>query len=256
MMTTTEIHTQTLMMCNWSEEFCCLFRTRIGKVSVVYGAEMDAYQSDKIIKPEEPLLPEKFLELKTSRIIETDNQNRNFRKFKLLKWWSQSFLVGTRQIQCGWRDDDGLVSDLQTFNVKDIPKVQEMLSKAEKILGFDVLKLCMEGPESELEETSKCQPAMFIAGLAGVEKLRSEKAEAVDRCQVVAGLSLGEYTALCVAGVFDFEDGLHLLFPLAVGQGREVEDRLLARLIQGEEGVVEPQGTQRSRVLLRVWEIQ
>ena len=44
------------------------------------------------------------------------------RKFKLLKWWSQSFLVGTRQIQCGWRDDDGLVSDLQTFNVKDIPK--------------------------------------------------------------------------------------------------------------------------------------
>ena len=44
------------------------------------------------------------------------------RKFKLLKWWSQSFLVGTRQIQCGWRDDDGLVTDLQIFNVKDIPK--------------------------------------------------------------------------------------------------------------------------------------
>lgn len=83
---------------------------------------MDAYQSDTILKQEDPLLPEKFLELKTSRIIETDKQNRNFRKFKLLKWWSQSFLVGTRQIQCGWRDDDGLVSDLQTFNVKDIPK--------------------------------------------------------------------------------------------------------------------------------------
>ena len=33
---------------NESEEFCCLFRTRIGKVSVVYGAEMDAYQSDKM----------------------------------------------------------------------------------------------------------------------------------------------------------------------------------------------------------------
>ena len=33
---------------NENEEFCCLFRTRIGKVSVVYGAEMDAYQSDKM----------------------------------------------------------------------------------------------------------------------------------------------------------------------------------------------------------------
>ena len=40
----------------------------------------------------------------------------------MLKWWSQSFLVGTRQILCGWRDDDGRVTDLETFNVRDIPK--------------------------------------------------------------------------------------------------------------------------------------
>merc|ERR1712187_64659 len=86
-----------------------------------------------------------------------------------------------------------------------------MLSKAEKILGYDVLKLCLEGPESKLEETSFCQPAMFIAGLAGVEKLRIEREEAVSRAQVMAGLSLGEYTALCAAGVFSFEDGLKLV---------------------------------------------
>ena len=74
------------------------------------------------MREDEPLKPEKFLELKTSRIIETEKQNRNFRRFKLLKWWSQSFLVGTRHIQCGWRDDQGLVTDLQTFTVRDIPK--------------------------------------------------------------------------------------------------------------------------------------
>merc|ERR1712187_820600 len=94
---------------------------------------------------------------------------------------------------------------------KDIPAGQDMLKKANTILGMDILKLCMEGPEDKLEMTANCQPAMFIAGLAGLEKLRGEREEAVSRCQVVAGLSLGEYTALCAAGVFSFEDGLKLV---------------------------------------------
>mmetsp|Transcript_50146 Transcript_50146/g.114004 ORF Transcript_50146/g.114004 Transcript_50146/m.114004 type:complete len:534 (+) Transcript_50146:56-1657(+) len=94
---------------------------------------------------------------------------------------------------------------------KDLAPVQDMLAKAKTILGFDLLKLCLEGPEDKLEETQNCQPAMFIAGLAGVEKLRTEREEAVTRCQVMAGLSLGEYTALCAAGVFSFEDGLKLV---------------------------------------------
>merc|ERR1719238_2169203 len=95
--------------------------------------------------------------------------------------------------------------------VKDLPAVQDMLGKAKTILGYDVLDLCLKGPEEKLEETRYCQPAMYIAGLAGVEKLRNEREEAVARPQVLAGLSLGEYTALCVAGVFTFEEGLKLV---------------------------------------------
>ncbi|CAK0861132.1 unnamed protein product [Prorocentrum cordatum] len=95
--------------------------------------------------------------------------------------------------------------------VKDMPKVKDMLQKSKEILGWDVLELCLNGPEEKLEETRYCQPAMFIGGLAGVEKLRAERAEAVDRCSVMAGLSLGEYTALCAAGVMSFEDGLRLV---------------------------------------------
>jgi [acyl-carrier-protein] S-malonyltransferase len=95
--------------------------------------------------------------------------------------------------------------------VKDMPRVREMLQKSTEILGWDVLELCLAGPEEKLEETAYCQPAMFIAGLAGVEKLRAERPEAVDRCSVMAGLSLGEYTALCAAGVMGFEDGLWLV---------------------------------------------
>merc|ERR1712241_1660592 len=60
-------------------------------------------------------------------------------------------------------------------------------------------------------ETRYCQPAMFVGGLAGIEKLQEERPEAVSRCAVMAGLSLGEYTALCAAGVFSFEDGLRLV---------------------------------------------
>merc|ERR1719414_594019 len=95
--------------------------------------------------------------------------------------------------------------------VKDIPKVQEMLEKSKDILGFDILEVCLKGPEEKLEETRYCQPAMFIGGLAGVEKLRADNPAAVDQCSVMAGLSLGEYTALCAAGVMTFEDGLKLV---------------------------------------------
>lgn len=108
---------------NENEEFCCMFRTRINGLSLVYGAEMDAYSSDQTITSPGSLRPGNFTELKTSRQIEHERQDNNFRRFKLLKWWAQSFLVGTPTILCGWRDDDGVVASVEPFNVKDIPKV-------------------------------------------------------------------------------------------------------------------------------------
>ena len=74
---------------------------------------------------------------------------------------------------------------------KDLPPVQDMLEKSKPILGYDLLDICLNGPEEKLEETRYCQPALFIGGLAGLEKLRVEKADAVDRASVMAGLSLG-----------------------------------------------------------------
>jgi len=94
---------------------------------------------------------------------------------------------------------------------KSLPAVQDMLSKTKDVLSYDILEICLNGPEEKLEETRYCQPAMFIGGLAGIEKLRGERPEAVERCSIMAGLSLGEYTALCAAGVFSLEDGLQLV---------------------------------------------
>jgi [acyl-carrier-protein] S-malonyltransferase len=95
--------------------------------------------------------------------------------------------------------------------VQHLPAVSKMLEDANRILGWNLLELCLEGPESKLEETKYCQSCMFVAGLAGIEKLRADNAAAVEGCSAVAGLSLGEYTALCHAGVFSFEDGLRLV---------------------------------------------
>lgn len=91
--------------------------------------------------------------------------------------------------------------------VKDMASVQALLKTAKDVLGFDVLELCLKGPEEQLEETRYCQPAMLVAGLAGLEQAKQQGLEPT----VVAGLSLGEYTALCAAGVLDLEDALRLV---------------------------------------------
>jgi len=96
--------------------------------------------------------------------------------------------------------------------VKHLPSVLDMFEKANKILDFDVLELVREGPEEKLEETKLCQPAMFIAGMAAIEKLKEDVGpEAYSRNASVAGFSLGEYTALCAAGVLGFEEMLELV---------------------------------------------
>ena len=54
-----------------------------------------------------------------------------------------------------------------------------MLEKSKPILGYDLLEICLNGPEEKLEETRFCQPAMFLGGLAGLEKLKMDKPEAI-----------------------------------------------------------------------------
>ena len=63
--------------------------------------------------------------------------------------------------------------------VLEIAAVKEMVEKSKPILGYDILDICLNGPEEKLEETRYCQPAMFIGGLAGLEKLKVDKPEAV-----------------------------------------------------------------------------
>lgn len=106
---------------------------------------------------------------------------------------------------------------------KELPQVAEMMNKAKDILGWDVLSLCLNGPAAQLEDTYYCQPVMLLAGLAAVEVLKETHPEEVERCSAVAGLSLGEYTALVFSGVLSFEDGLRLVQRRADAMKRAAE---------------------------------
>jgi len=94
---------------------------------------------------------------------------------------------------------------------ESLPGVRRLYDSAGEILGYDLAKLCFEGPAEELDSTVFSQPALFVTSLAALESLRSESPEVVLSCEAAAGLSLGEYTAMVFAGVMDFEAGLMLV---------------------------------------------
>jgi [acyl-carrier-protein] S-malonyltransferase len=92
-----------------------------------------------------------------------------------------------------------------------VPAVRELYERAGELLGYDLARLCFEGPSEDLDSTVCSQPALFVTSLAALESLRVQSPGAIDACEAAAGLSLGEYTAIVFAGVMDFEDGLMLV---------------------------------------------
>ena len=88
---------------------------------------------------------------------------------------------------------------------------QELFDQAREILGFDLLQLCLTGPADQLNRTEFCQPALFVHSMAALSILQTERPALWDSVRSVAGLSLGEYTAIAAAGGLSFADGLRLV---------------------------------------------
>ncbi len=91
------------------------------------------------------------------------------------------------------------------------PAARDLFDRADELLGFELSKICFEGPEDALEATDVSQPAIFVTSLAALEDLKHREPDQIASCEGAAGLSLGEYTALVFAGVIGFEDGLALV---------------------------------------------
>ncbi|XP_021720972.1 uncharacterized protein LOC110688516 [Chenopodium quinoa] len=97
--------------------------------------------------------------------------------------------------------------------VQNVPAAAALFKKANDIMGFDLLEICINGPKEKLNSTVLSQPALYVTSLAAVEILRAREGgqQIIDSVDVTCGLSLGEYTALAFAGAFSFEDGLKLV---------------------------------------------
>ena len=92
-----------------------------------------------------------------------------------------------------------------------LPSARALYERASQIVGYDLARVCFEGPAEDLDSTVVSQPAIFVTSMAALESIRTEAPDVVLSCEATAGLSLGEYTALVFAGVLEFEDGVWLV---------------------------------------------
>ncbi|MDQ7843582.1 MAG: ACP S-malonyltransferase [Armatimonadota bacterium] len=101
------------------------------------------------------------------------------------------------------------------------PEAHEVFERADGILGLPLSRLCWEGPEDRLRQTEITQPAILTVSVAALAVLRRRGY----RCDLAAGLSLGEYSALVAVGALTLEDAL----PLVRQRGRFMQEATGAR---------------------------
>lgn len=89
------------------------------------------------------------------------------------------------------------------------PTAKSYFDRADAALGYELSKICFEGPEEELTKTENAQPGIYLVSWIAMELLK-EKAPGLT-FDATAGLSLGEFTALAAAGAMSFEDGLKVV---------------------------------------------
>src|SRR3954465_12107837 len=93
------------------------------------------------------------------------------------------------------------------------PAARHIFDQANTTLDFSLSTLCFQGPKEELDDTYNAQPAILTYCIASLEALKERFGPLgyVGAPALVAGHSMGEFTALVAAGVLDFEDALKLV---------------------------------------------
>ena len=89
------------------------------------------------------------------------------------------------------------------------PQAKAIFEKADKVLGFSISDLCFNGPLEELTKTSNCQPAIVTMSIACWQAYLSKNPQIGG---YMAGLSLGEYSALVASGALNFQDAVYLVW--------------------------------------------
>ncbi|HZN66122.1 MAG TPA: ACP S-malonyltransferase [Tepidisphaeraceae bacterium] len=103
-------------------------------------------------------------------------------------------------------------------------RARDLFERAGRVLGFDLAAVCSNGPEDRLNQTDVSQPALYVTGIASFIAAKETGKLQENDVATWAGLSLGEYTALHLAGAFGFEDGLRLV----AARGRYMQEAAVA----------------------------
>ena len=116
------------------------------------------------------------------------------------------------------------------------PVAKEYFEKANEILGFRITDIMFNGSDEELRQTKVTQPAVFLHSVITAFSLGEEF-----NPDMVAGHSLGEFSALTAAGALSFEDGLRLVFKraLAMQQACEKQESTMAAILGLDDKTVE-----------------
>ena len=116
------------------------------------------------------------------------------------------------------------------------PLAQSLFEKANDILGFHITDIMFEGSAEDLKETKVTQPAIFLHSVILAKTLGESF-----KPDMVAGHSLGEFSALVAAGALTFEDGLKLVSQRAIAMQKacEVQPSTMAAVLGLEDAVVE-----------------
>jgi [acyl-carrier-protein] S-malonyltransferase len=101
------------------------------------------------------------------------------------------------------------------------PAAKALFEQASQILGYNLTDICIHGPEDKLTRTLYAQPAIFTVSMAVLRVLREKFPDM--NPSFYAGLSLGEFSALCAAGAIPFEDALRLVQKRAEAMERSAE---------------------------------
>lgn len=114
-------------------------------------------------------------------------------------------------------------------------EIKDLMDFSNEILGFDILKIMFEGTDEDLKKTKVTQPAIFIHSVAAVKAIDGTGA------QMVAGHSLGEFSALVANGVLSFEDGLKLVSEraLAMQEACDLNPSSMAAILGLDDAKVE-----------------
>ena len=115
-------------------------------------------------------------------------------------------------------------------------EAKDLFEKANKILGFKITKIMFEGTEEELRQTKVTQPAIFLHSVILARVLGTDF-----NPDMIAGHSLGEFSALVAGGAMSFEDGLKLVSKRAMAMQKacEIEPSTMAAIVGMEDAVVE-----------------